>query len=426
MKNQIVDTIKVLYEKGFMHIFSSGLINKIMGFVGNVIVVRNLTKGQYGAFGYADSIMAFAIIFCGFGISSGILQFCSEKRPEQEKNAFTIFGLKYGVLASILVSLTCILYAKLGHFEIEESKNILLFYALYPITFFLFDFFIIFFRTKKDNKRYALIRNINSITYVFLAATLTYFLDEYGILIGLYVSTIVSSSIGFYYIRTEDVRKYDYKLNKANKISIIKFSTLSFTARIMSDMLIFLDVFLIGTMIGNPEVLALYKIATVIPLALMIVPDSIIMFVYPYVAENKDNFQWLKDNFNKLFKISFIINGAITIILILSAPLIIYTLWGPKYMEAITAFRLLSLNYFFSATFRFNLINLLTAMYKIKKVFAVNLISSIVNILLDIIFIENFGAIGAAYATIIVVILSSLLLAYVMIKDINRIRFGQS
>ena len=261
---------------------------------------------------------------------------------------------------------------------------------------------------------------------MFLAATLTYFLDEYGILIGLYVSTIVSSSIGFYYIRTEDVRKYDYKLNKANKISIIKFSTLSFTARIMSDMLIFLDVFLIGTMIGNPEVLALYKIATVIPLALMIVPDSIIMFVYPYVAENKDNFQWLKDNFNKLFKISFIINGAITIILILSAPLIIYTLWGPKYMEAITAFRLLSLNYFFSATFRFNLINLLTAMYKIKKVFAVNLISSIVNILLDIIFIENFGAIGAAYATIIVVILSSLLLAYVMIKDINRIRCGQS
>ena len=51
------DKIKFIYQKGLVHIMGSGLLNKVFTFIGNVFVVRFLTKREYGIFGYADNIM---------------------------------------------------------------------------------------------------------------------------------------------------------------------------------------------------------------------------------------------------------------------------------------------------------------------------------------------------------------------------------
>ena len=82
------DKIKFIYQKGLVHIMGSGLLNKVFTFIGNVFVVRFLTKREYGIFGYADNIMTFFLILNGMGIIYGMLQFCSEQRPEEEKEAY--------------------------------------------------------------------------------------------------------------------------------------------------------------------------------------------------------------------------------------------------------------------------------------------------------------------------------------------------
>ena len=70
------DKIKFIYQKGLVHIMGSGLLNKVFTFIGNVFVVRFLTKREYGIFGYADNIMTFFLILNGMGIIYGMLQFC--------------------------------------------------------------------------------------------------------------------------------------------------------------------------------------------------------------------------------------------------------------------------------------------------------------------------------------------------------------
>lgn len=70
--------LKTIYEKGLFHILGARLLNKILFFVGNIFVVRFLTKSEYGAFAYADSIMAFVIALNGLGMTNGLLQFASE------------------------------------------------------------------------------------------------------------------------------------------------------------------------------------------------------------------------------------------------------------------------------------------------------------------------------------------------------------
>ena len=61
MITEIIEKIKKLYRKGLFDIIGSGLLNKTFFFVGNIFAVRFLSKSEYGAFGYADSIMAFII-----------------------------------------------------------------------------------------------------------------------------------------------------------------------------------------------------------------------------------------------------------------------------------------------------------------------------------------------------------------------------
>ena len=190
----------------------------------------------------------------------------------------------------------------------------------------------------------------------------------------------------------------------------------------MTNLLVFVDVFLIGIILPDPADLASYRIATTIPLALMFVPDSIIMFVYPYIAENRTDYGWLKDKMKTLFGASAGVNAFITAGLVIFAPLIVHTIWGQKYDSAVYIFRILSINYFVTATIRYNLINVLTALGRVKTILMVNLIAGSVNIALDIIMIKWLGAEGAAWATLAVVIFTSAILIPVFIRVMLRIR----
>ena len=76
-------------------------------------------------------------------------------------------------------------------------------------------------------------------------------------------------------------------------------------------------------------------------------------------------------------------------------------------MDAVPVFRLLSVNYFFSGTFRILSGNLLVTQRKLKFNLLVAIISSSANIAADFFFIQWWGSIGAALATVLVVLVSS-------------------
>ena len=50
---KLLPRINTLFKTGFFHIFGSNVINKILAFLSSVILVRILTKTEYGAFTYA-------------------------------------------------------------------------------------------------------------------------------------------------------------------------------------------------------------------------------------------------------------------------------------------------------------------------------------------------------------------------------------
>lgn len=48
-----------LFKTGFFHIFGSSVINKIVTFASGIILVRILSKEEYGVYTYAENLLSF-------------------------------------------------------------------------------------------------------------------------------------------------------------------------------------------------------------------------------------------------------------------------------------------------------------------------------------------------------------------------------
>lgn len=421
---EIPKKLKWLYDAGMLHILSSSFFNKACTFVGNVFVVRILTKAEYGTFGYADSIMAFIINFAGLGMTSGVLQFCSEQRDEREKLAYAKFGLNFGVLSSFILSVGCLVYGAFGSFSIHGSKLVFMVYSFYPVTYFLFSYYSVVFRYRKENKKYAFLTNINAVIYAVVEIIASYFVNEFGMVVALYLSTIIASMVGMRYMK-KNMNPGEFRLDREQKLGIIRYSSYSFLSYAMTNLLLVLDIFLIGTLIADPATLAVYKIAVTIPLTMMIVPNSIVVFVYPYFAEHQKEYNWLKANFKKLIGNSIMVNFLISGSLVIFAPFIISTIWGQAYMDAVTPFRILSLNYFVQGTFRFTTINIMNALNRVEVVLIANIAAVVIDLGLDLWLIPRYGMIGAAVATLSTVTITTLILLPSMAKYFLKLKRAQ-
>lgn len=410
-----------LYRKGFVHIMGSGFVSKLLTFLGNVFVVRFLTKSQYGTFGYIDNIMGFFLIVSGLGMTGGILQFCSESRSESQKNAYYRFGLQFGIVVNIILCIIIFIVALYAPFTIAQSRKYLMLYSLYPLTYYMFQYFCIILRCKRENKKYAALININAAIYAAGEVIGTYYIGISGIIFALYCATAIVSVIGFLLL-SKNCFFSKIKLSLESKREIVSYAIYTCINTSISNLLILFDVFLIGILVADPQSIASYKVATIIPLALIFIPNSVIMFVYPYFAEHNHDYEWFMENAKKLFKITAIMNFLVSVLLVIFAPFIIKVLWGVKYLTAVTSFRILSINYFISATFRVNSSNLLASLKRVKANLYVNIVSGVANILLDYLFIQRWGADGAAWATLAVVSITSVLLIPTLRHYILRLK----
>ena len=407
---QIIKKIKFGYKTGFFHIFSSNILNKIMIFAGGIFLVRILNKQDFGLYIYSQNLLEIFLLINGFGITEGLLQYGSKTRKRIKKEKYVKYSLKIGLLSNIFIFLLLILFLIFGKLKIYEAKKILLMMSLLPIFNTFFSIIQIKLRIELKNREMAKISNVNTFLNILGMLIGAYFYGLYGLIIGKYVGIILSIFYSFRYIKYTFIRwKKIEALSQEKKKDIQKFSFIALINNSISQILYIIDIFLIGYLIADKLILASYKIATLIPVALNFIPISVMIYIYPYFAQNSNDIKWIRENYTNLLKYSFFINIFISFILVLFSKTIIRFVFGENYLDAQLPFVILSVGYFFSATLRIPSGNIINAIGKIKFNFYNTLISGIVNIVLDIYFIKKIGSIGASYATLLVFIISGII-----------------
>jgi len=403
------EKLEFLVKKGFFHIFSASLINKIVSFGISIVLVRILSKELFGSWAYANNILSFFLLVQGLGVVPGLLQFASAAKSKEEKASYLKLALTIGLIFNFILALTIFVFSLFFELPVKGSVEILRLLSFVPLVSIFFGILQVFLRTEFRNKAFSLVTTFNTITFFFGVLIGGVLLEINGIVIGKYISYFLSSLLAFYLLK--DYYKYlnvKFPSKKAIK-EFLSFSLIAVFNNAISSMLYLLDTFLVGIIIQSEAVVASYKTATLIPFALNFIPGAVMTFAYPYFAQKHTDKKYVKKYFLKIQKYLFFLNLIISAILIIFAPLIISIVFGEEYLDSILPFRILSFGFLIAATFRIPAGNVLASVKKIKVNFYTTLISGTLNIILDIFFIKQFGSVGAAIATVLVFIISSVI-----------------
>ena len=111
-----------------------------------------------------------------------------------------------------------------------------------------------------------------------------------------------------------------------------------------------------------------------------------------------------------------------SLVLIVGSKFIINTFYTEEYSESILPFIILTIGFFFSSTFKIPMNNILAAMRKLKFKVIINASSAILNIILNVLFINQFGITGAAIATTLIDIFSSILGVWYTNKTLEKMK----
>lgn len=402
--------LKFLLKNGFFHIFSSNVVNKILQFGISIVIVRIISKELFGAWSYANNILSFFLLVNGLGVSSGLLQFSSAAKDKKLKVSYLKYALSIGIIFNVVLSITILVFTFFFDLPIKESVVILRWMAFIPFFVTIFNNFQVFLRSDFKNKEFSLITVFNTFIYFLGILIGGYFFSIKGIVASRYIAFVASIALSLYFMKEyfELFKSTTFPKKNERKI-FFRFSIIAMITNSISSILYLIDTFLVGNILKASEIVATYKTATLIPFSLNFIPLSIMTFAYPYFAQNFENKSKIKQYYIKLQKTLLLINSIISLLLITFAPYIIKIVFGEKYLDSLPIFRVLSFGYLIAGTFRIPAGNVLSSIRKIKINLINAIISGSVNIILDILLIKHYGAIGAAYATVSIFIISSLI-----------------
>ena len=416
---RLKDRLGVIVNSGFLHVFGSSVINKFIAFLSNVVLVRILSKPEFGVFTYAWNIYSILYLLSGMGIAFGILQLTSEHSGDEEYAEKALnYGTRFGTVFDLSLVAVILFVGLFIPLKIEASRPLLIALAALPLLELFFEIMTAYLRGQKKHKEYSRLVVLNTSVLFISSAVCAFFFRSFGLVIGYYAAYLISFLFGTFILRIRLIRS---KLPVFDdKRAILKISVTSMLNNASTILMYLLDVFVLGIVIPQESLLASYKVATLIPTALTFIPITLFAFFYPYFAEKKEDREWCLKRFKQILFWFGAFNIVLSAVLIIFAPWVISLLYGAQYLDQITAFRILTVNYFFSATFRYVAVNILITQRKLKYIFVLSIIITVLNVVADYFFIQWWGTTGAAAATLSVDTMAGILCAVYLVYILKK------
>ena len=407
MINQFIEKIKQFAREGLFHIFGSRVISKVGGLISSMVVVRALEKMDYGYYVSANNLYSYPAVFVGMGMTSVVMQFCSENVSNQRRNSIYRHAFFTGNAVNILVALAVVGLAVWKYLTgLPQIGMYLLMLSLFPFFEYAESYNQSVLRVKLENKVFSYANIANSVVLLLGNILLTRLFHVRGLIYSRYLA--VTASVLFCALALQRERFYGQVILKGERVprddrrQMNNYAFICAITNFASIVLTLLDITCLDLVLGDPTVLADYHVAIAIPNACIFIPSSLMMFFYPKLVsavstEKRSGLAYAK----QIAKVSLLVNGVVFLCLLLFAPLIIWTIYGQKYMNVVTLFRILSLHYFVYCISDI-LGNLIAAIKKVKINLVIAVTSGILNICLNLMLIPLFGAVGAAVATVTV------------------------
>ena len=404
-----------LRSTGFFHVFGSSAINKVISFASGIVLVRIISKAEYGVFSYANNILNFFILISGLGAVPGVLQMCSETKDDLKRSKIYAYGCRVSFLSDLGLSVLILLVALLIPLKIEGANLCLMAIAFLPGVMLVHEMQGTYLRTELRNKEYAVSNTFTTVSVFVLSCVLSWLFSVKGLIAAKYIAFILAIIFTAWRFKVYYPIKNQVHLERDTIKAFWGISGISMLNNGLSRLMYLLDIFVLGIVLPDSTLIASYQVATNIPTALAFIPAAIVIYIYPYFAKHKEDKKWVLKKYTQVTIALGFGCFVIAVVMVVFAPWIIRLVFGEAYLDAVPAFRILSVSFAVSSPFRTLAGNILVTQRRLKFNLFVAILSSAFNTVLNVLFIQEAGAVGAAYATLITAIISSILNVWYLI-----------
>jgi len=393
MKNYIEFINNFLSRSGGF-IFSSSVISKGLSFFASWIAIKLIPNKELGSVIFAFQIIAFVIPVAGLGLEQGLLRYGALIKSTIKKNKLFTYALKYGALVSFILIGLIIFSAFFIEFKLEKTKYYLILLSLALPSHFLFGIIKIKFLLDKKNKLYSYVDLTYNILFVLLVFLLSYYLNELGYAISLILAPLITS---IFFIKKTPLKWNESLDTGITNLTFWRYGFFASLSNVTTQLLISIDIILIGIILKNLELVTAFKYISLIPFSFLFLSQAVMTTDFVNLTEKIYDKKYILNyikNYIKLF--SLISLGCLIFISLFGSYMLSF--FEKEYSQYYTTLFILTIG--------------ISGILILRGLFG-NLLSSIgkahINLILNYYLIPKYGINGAAITSAILMWFTGLL-----------------
>ena len=389
------------------------ILQMMISLVVGLLTARYLGPSNYGLINYANAYTAFFMAFCTLGINSVLVEEFINY-PEQEG---TIIGSTLFMRAVSSFCSACMIICIVGIIEKDEPTTIAVTsLCSIGLLFNIFDTFNYWFQSKLQSKVTSIVLLIGyAITAVYKVVLLVL---QKSVLWFAFSTALDYICVGVLLLVA--YRKYTGQPLSFSKVvsrRILKKSVPFILPSLMVSIYGYADKFMLKQMLSE-ESTGFYASAVAICGMWTFVLTAIIDSMYPLIMETYKSDKELYEKRNRqLYAMVFYISVGVSLLLSVFAEKVVVLLYGKAYLPAVGPLRVVT---WYTA---FSYLGVarnawIVCENKQKYLKYIYILSALSNVVLNCFFIPSFGATGAALASLITQVLTTLIVP-LFFKDIR-------
>lgn len=389
-------------HSGFLNIVQN-FSSVFFGFGSFFLLVRVLDKHDFGAWTlFMSTVTIFQVIRSGL-VQSALIKFLAPAEPREHRKIQTAAAVIFAVLTGLCMILGSVLAPLLaGIWSTEELMPML---WIYNIGFFVSGLTTLFVSVEQANLKFraGLLSSTGSMGLFFVYLLVVVIFDLETSLVRLVwvncAGTFVSALISFYYVREH--LKFSRLVSLVWIRKLLGYGKYAFGTSVSSILSSTLDQWMLGGLL-SPAASGAFNIAVRITNLVDIPTNAMATIVFPQSArrmetEGKGAVKYL---YEKSVGVILAILFPVLLVLYLFSDLVVYLIAGEKYADTVPLLHV-TLLYCILIPFGRQFGTVISSMGKPKISFYIVAAMMVVNLLLNFIFIQQLGVMGAAYATLI-------------------------
>lgn len=444
-QKEVDHSLKLIF-KSSMFVFIAIIFSKIFSYAYTVVLARYYGPEVFGIFSLASTILVLIVSFSAIGLLDGLLRFISFYRGNNEihKIRYTFsYSITILLISSIIAGILLYLFSKIIAVDFFHNESLIIFIRIFSILVPIYMISYVFLGVMQAYEKI----KMHSFLLDFLQSSLKFVLILIMIFIGLnatnaviwsyFIGTAIVCIMGFFYCRYKlktvfEKSHLDKNGKKDVKNNLLSYSWPLILFGIISGIFPYIDSFSIGYFKNATEV-GIYNVLIPIAVLLAFFPNIFLRIFFPMISREYSNKnlplineiskqieKWILILNLPFFTLIFMFPGAI-INLLFGQKYITstFTMFGIQFISSEMALRFLALGYlFYSMT---QVLMNLTSMVGKSRIVLINIaITSVINLVLNIIFIQYWGISGAALATMISFIVLCLMY-FIQVKKYTEI-----